>query len=193
MKNILIAITFIISVSSFAQTKIGHVNSQELLDTLESRKQAIKQLDDFKLEGMKELQRLQDEGMKELQEMEKAFQAAYVIFQQKEKDLSPVLLKMEQDKLGRKQQELESRQQELEKGMQNYNQEIENNLQKRNEELITPILAMVKKAVAIVADRNKLSYIIDESATLYSKGGIDCTAEVMVELLKLDKEAIKKK
>ena len=193
MKNILIAITFIISVSSFAQTKIGHVNSQELLDTLESRKQAIKQLDDFKLEGMKELQRLQDEGMKELQEMEKAFQAAYVIFQQKEKDLSPVLLKMEQDKLGRKQQELESRQQELEKGMQNYNQEIENNLQKYNDELITPILAMVKKAVAIVADRKKLSYIIDESSTLYFKGGIDCNPEVMVELLKLDKEAIKKK
>jgi len=74
MKNILIAITFIISVSSFAQTKIGHVNSQELLDTLESRKQAIKQLDDFKLEGMKELQ-----------EMNKAFEAAYIIFSRRKK------------------------------------------------------------------------------------------------------------
>ena len=171
MKNILIAITFIISLSSFAQTKIGHVNSQELLDTLESRKQAIKQLDDYKLEGMKELQ-----------EMNKAFEAAYIIFQQKEKDYSPVLLKMEQEKLGRKQQELESRQQELEKGLQIY-----------NEELNKPILDRITQAIEIVADRKKLSYIIDESATLYSKGGIDCTAEVMVELLKLDKEAIKKK
>ena len=82
MKNILIAISLIISASSFAQSKIGHVNSQILLDTLESRKQAIKGLDTYKLEGMKELQ-----------EMNKAFEAAYVIFQQKEKDLSPVLLK----------------------------------------------------------------------------------------------------
>ena len=171
MKNILIAITFIISVSSFAQTKIGHVNSQQLLDTLESRKQAIKQLDDFKLEGMKELQ-----------EMNKAFEAAYIIFQQKEKDYSPVLLKMEQEKLGRKQQELESRQQELEKGLQIY-----------NEELNKPILDRITKAIEIVADRKKLSYIIDESATLYSKGGIDCTAEVMIELLRLDAEAIKNK
>ena len=171
MKNILIAITFIISVSSFAQTKIGHVNSQELLDTLESRKLAIKQLDDFKLEGMKELQ-----------EMNKAFEAAYIIFQQKEKDYSPVLLKMEQEKLGRKQQELESRQQELEKGLQIY-----------NEELNKPILDRITQAIEIVADRKKLSYIIDESATLYSKGGIDCNSEVMVELLKLDTEAIKKK
>ena len=171
MKNILIAITFIISVSSFAQTKIGHVNSQILLDTLESRKQAIKELDAYKLEGMKELQ-----------EMNKAFEAAYVIFQQKEKDLSPVLLKMEQEKLGRKQQELESRQQELEKGLQIY-----------NEELNKPILDRITQAIEIVADRKKLSYIIDESATLYSKGGIDCNSEVMVELLKLDTEAIKKK
>ena len=171
MKNILIAITFIISVSSFAQTKIGHVNSQELLDTLESRKQAIKQLDDFKLEGMKELQ-----------EMNKAFEAAYIIFQQKEKDYSPVLLKMEQEKLGRKQQELESRQQELEKGLQIY-----------NEELNKPILDRITKAIEIVAERKKMSYIIDESATLYSKGGIDCTAEVMIELLRLDAEAIKNK
>ena len=171
MKNILIAITFIISVSSFAQTKIGHVNSQELLDTLESRKLAIKQLDEFKLEGMKELQ-----------EMNKAFESAYIIFQQKEKDYSPVLLKMEQEKLGRKQQELESRQQELEKGLQIY-----------NEELNKPILDRITQAIEIVADRKKLSYIIDESATLYSKGGIDCTAEVMIELVRLDTEAIKNK
>ena len=171
MKNILIAITFIISVSSFAQTKIGHVNSQKLLDTLESRKQAIKALDAFKVEGMKELQ-----------EMNKAFESAYIIFQQKEKDYSPVILKMEQEKLGRKQQELESRQQQLEKELQIY-----------NEELNKPILDRITKAIEIVADRKKLSYIIDESATLYSKGGIDCTAEVMIELVRLDAEAIKNK
>jgi outer membrane protein len=171
MKNILIAITFIISVSSFAQTKVGHVNSQKLLDTLQSRKLAVKQLDAFKLDGMKELQ-----------EMNKALEAAYVIFQQKEKDLSPVLLQMEQEKFNRKQQELESRQQELEKGLQIY-----------NEELNKPILDRITQAIEIVADRKKLSYIIDESATLYSKGGIDCTAEVMIELVRLDTEAIKKK
>ncbi|NBW72479.1 MAG: OmpH family outer membrane protein [Flavobacteriia bacterium] len=171
MKNILIAISLIISASSFAQSKIGHVNSQILLDTLESRKQAIKELDAYKLEGMKELQ-----------EMNKAFEAAYVIFQQKEKDLSPVLLKMEQEKMGRKQQELEARQQELEKGLQIY-----------NDELNKPILDRITKAIEIVADRKKINYIIDESATLYSKGGIDCTAEVMIELLRLDAEAIKNK
>ena len=171
MKYILIALTIITSVNSFTQTKMGHVNSQVLLDTLESRKQALKKLEAYK-----------SEGIKELQEMNKAFEAAYVIFQQKEKDLSPVLLKIEQEKLGRKQQELEARQQELEKGLQIY-----------NEELNKPILDRITKAIEIVADRKKINYIIDESATLYSKGGIDCTAEVMIELLRLDAEAIKNK
>ena len=171
MKKIFIILNLFISTSLFSQSKIGHVNSQVLLDTLNSRKEAIKQLEAFKAEGMKELQ-----------EMNRAFEAAYVIFQQKEKDYSPVILKMEQEKLGRKQQELEARQQELERGLQIY-----------NEELNKPILDRIQKAIEIIADRKKLNYVIDESATLYFKGGIDCTAEVMVELLRLDAEAIKNK
>lgn len=171
MKKILIILTLLVSASSFTQSKIGHVNSQVLLDTLSSRKAAIKQLEAYKAEGINELQ-----------EMNKAFEAAYVIFQQKEKDLSPVLLKMEQEKLGRKQQELEARQQELEKGLQIY-----------NEELNKPILDRIQKAIEIISDRKKLNYVIDESATLYFKGGIDCTAEVMVELLRLDAETVKNK
>lgn len=171
MKKIFIILNLFIATSLFSQSKIGHVNSQVLLDTLNSRKEAIKQLESFKAEGMKELQ-----------EMNKAFEAAYVIFQQKEKDYSPVILKMEQEKLGRKQQELEARQQELERGLQIY-----------NEELNKPILDRIQKAIEIIADRKKLNYVIDESATLYFKTGIDCTAEVMVELLRLDAEAIKNK
>ena len=58
---------------------------------------------------------------------------------------------------------------------------------------LIPSPETITKAIEIVADRKKLSYIIDESATLYSKGGIDCTAEVMIELLRLDAEAIKNK
>ena len=48
-------------------------------------------------------------------------------------------------------------------------------------------------AVIIVAERKKLNYIFDETVSLYFKGGIDCTAEVLTELLKLDAEAMKMK
>jgi outer membrane protein len=169
MKNLLLLVTIFVSLSVFGQTKIGHVDSQKLLDTMQSRKIAMKKLDDFRAEGIKELQ-----------EMQKAFETAYVKFEQTSKDMSPVLLKMEQDKLMKKQQDIEARQGELEQGLQVY-----------NEELNKPILDRIQKAIEIVADRKKLSYVIDETAALYFKGGIDCTAEAIIEVLKLDAEAIK--
>ena len=169
MKNLLLLVTIFVSLSVFGQSKIGHVNSQKLLDTMQSRKIAIKKLDDFR-----------SEGIKELQEMQKAFEVAYAKFEATSKDMSPVLLKMEQDKLMKKQQDIEARQGELEQGLQDY-----------NEELNKPILDRIQKAIEIVADRKKLSYVIDESATLYFKGGIDCTAEAAIEVLRLDAEALK--
>jgi outer membrane protein len=169
MKNLLLLVTIFVSLSVFGQSKIGHVNSQKLLDTMQSRKIAMKKLDDFRAEGIKELQ-----------EMQKAFETVYVKFEANSKDMSPVLLKMEQDKLMKKQQDIETRQGELEQGLQVY-----------NEELNKPILDRIQKAIEIVADRKKLSYVIDESAALYFKGGIDCTAEAIIEVLKLDAEAIK--
>jgi outer membrane protein len=169
MKNLLLLVTIFVSLSVFGQSKIGHVNSQKLLDTMQSRKIAMKKLDDFRAEGIKELQ-----------EMQKAFEAGYVKFESTSKDMSPVLLKMEQDKLMKKQQDIEARQGELEQGLQVY-----------NEELNKPILDRIQKAIEIVADRKKLSYVIDESAALYFKGGIDCTAEAIIEVLRLDAEALK--
>ena len=81
----------------------------------------------------------------------------------------------------KKQQALEERQQSLNAEMQAVSQELNK-----------PILERVQKAVEVVSDRKKLSYVIDESVTLYFKGGMDITSEVLVELLKMDAEATKK-
>ena len=37
-----------------------------------------------------------------------------------------------------------------------------------------------------VAEAKKISYVLDETVTLYFAGGIDLTQEVMTELLKLE-------
>jgi len=81
----------------------------------------------------------------------------------------------------KKQQNIQDRQESLNQEMQIYSQELNK-----------PILERVQKAVEIVSDRRKLNYVIDESVTLYFKGGTDITAEVVVELLRLDAEATKK-
>ena len=170
MKRIVLALVLIFSVGSVvAQQKIAHVNSQKLLDTLPSRKAAIVQLKAF-----------EESGVKELQEMEADFNKQIAIYEKNRPTMSPVIIKIEEEKLMKKQQALQEREQSLNSEMQAVSQELNK-----------PILERVQKAVEIVSDRKKLSYVINESTTLYFKGGMDITNEVITELLRLDADATK--
>ena len=94
--------------------------------------------------------------------------------------MTPVEIKITEDKLMKKQTNIQEREQSLQQEMQLYSQELNK-----------PILDRVQKSVEIVSDRKKLNYVIDESTTLYYKGGMDITNEVIIELLRLDAEATK--
>jgi len=161
---------FVVLISIFvfgaveAQSKIAYVNSQEVLDTLPSRKAAIKELQDLSTASQKELQDLNDD-----------LQKAYTKYQNEAETLSTVLRQYEEDRIQKMQQNLQSRQDEL-----------QNRLRDRGDELNAPILKRLQKAVATVADRKKLEYVLDESQLLYTKGGTDITNEVIAEALKLD-------
>jgi|TARA_R110000737_G_scaffold80019_1_gene112086 outer membrane protein len=170
MKKLLVALLVVLSSSVMAQQKFGHVNSQKLLDTMPSRKVAIETLRQFEINGSKELQ-----------EMEANLEKVYNEFQAKQPTMSPVIQKIEEEKIMRKQQALQDREQSLNREMQAVSQDLN-----------TPILDRIQRSVKIVAERKKLSYVIDETTTLYFAGGTDITAEVMVELLRLDKEEMKK-
>ncbi len=171
MKKIFIILNLFIASSLFSQSRIGHVNSQQLLDTMPSR-----------LDALEKLKKFEQDGYQELGEIQKDLEAAYKKYEQNKSTWSPVILKIEEEKIIKKQQGLEDRQTTLQQEMQIYTQELNK-----------PILDRIKKATEIIADRKKLNYVIEESSALYFKGGIDCTAEVMVELLRLDAEAIKNK
>ena len=170
MKNVILGLFVVIGFSTFAQTKIGHVDSQKLLDTLPSRDIAIKKLDSMKTAGMQELQL-----------MDADFQKAYQDYTVNQATKSPAERHIIEGRLMQKQQMLEATQASLEEG-----------LQIMSEELNKPILDRVQKSIDIVAERKKLNYVLDVSATMYSKGGIDITSEVIVELLLLDAAATKK-
>ena len=169
MKNVLLGLFVVIGFSSFAQTKIGHVDSQKLLDTLPSRKDAIRKIDSMKTTGMDEL-RIMDAD----------FQKAYQDYMTNQASKSPAERQIIEGRLMQKQQMLEATQASLEEGLQIV-----------SEELNKPILERVQKSIDIVAERKKLNYVLDVSATMYSKGGIDITSEVIVELLLLDAAAKK--
>lgn len=170
MRKLLVTLLVVLSAgAAVAQQKIGHVNSQKLLDTLPSRKVAIKKLKDF-----------ETAGQNELQEMQMDLEKAYAKYQKDQPTMTPVIAQIEEEKLVRKQQSMQEREQSLSREMQVVSQELN-----------TPILERVQRAVKLVADRKKLSYVIDETVTLYFEGGIDITTEVMTELLRMDKEEVK--
>lgn len=171
MKNLLLGLVLFIGFGAAAQSKVAHVNSQKLLDTLPSRKAAISQLD-----------QIQKSGVSELEEMQKAFESAYRIWIDGQANMPPMIKENEQNKLMRMQQNLETRQAELEQELKVY-----------SEQLNQPILDRVQKAIEIVAERKKLNYVLDQSSmTMYYKGGMDITNEVIVELLILDAADTKK-
>ncbi len=82
-RGLLILVLAVVALNVNAQTKIAHINSQVLLDTLQSRKDA-----------MEKLKKFEEEGVLELQEMNKSFEAAVMRYQQNEKDWSPVIKQM---------------------------------------------------------------------------------------------------
>jgi outer membrane protein len=169
MKKIVTGLVLFLSFGTMAQTKIGFVDSQRLLDTMPSRKVAIEKI----VAHEKEL-------MDEIRKMDADLQKLATDYQAKAGDMTPVIRQSTEKKLAEKQQQLETRYQSVQDELQDY-----------GEELNTPILNRVKQAVTIVAERQKLGMVVDKTNTLYSAADMDITNLVIVEILKLEKEATK--
>ena len=160
---LLVAVTTMVS-TAYGQTPVAHVNTQKVLDTMPSRASAMQELENF-----------ERRAVKELQETQQKLQADYAKLQQEQKTMSPTAFKFEEERLMKKSQEFQTRQQELDQQIQILSQELN-----------APILEMVQTAVAKVCKQEKISYVIDESALLYS-GGRDITDLVVKEVIALEK------
>lgn len=165
MKKFLVGLMVLMSLGTMAQVKVGFVDSQRLLDTMPSRKAAAEKYLAYEKDSYQELQTMQAD-----------LEKAYADYQVKEKDMSPVLKESAQRKLMEKERLFNERQ-----------QTVTGELQAYSNELNAPILQKVQDAVKIVSERKKVSYVLDQSSTLYFDPTLDITNEVAVELLKLDK------
>jgi outer membrane protein len=165
MKKLLLVLVSIFIVGAInAQVKIAYVNSNKVLDTLPSRKAAVKELQEFSAAADKELTDLDTE-----------LQKAYEKYVKERESLSAVLRQYEEERIQKMQTNIQTREQELQQ-----------RLQQRNNDLNAPVLKILQTAVENVSERKKLNYVMDETQLLYSKGGTDITAEVIDEALKLD-------
>jgi outer membrane protein len=170
MKKIVLILSVVCSFSLNAQSKMAHVDSQRLLDSLPSYNKAEQ-----------ELQKFQEDGLNDLAALEKQLSEAYQKLDAMKDKLTPTMMKIEQEKV-----------MALDQRYQQTQNMLKQQLQALQGDYMQPILNRLQTAIETVAVRKKIDYVLDVTNLLYSKTGVDITAEVKVELSKLDAEAMKK-
>lgn len=150
--------------TAFAQPKIGHLNSVDLLNSLNEWKTAQVELETF-------ANKIQEQ----LKAKQKTVVDEYNVFVQKVQngELTPKQQDEQQQYFQRKQSELDQDQ-----------TKAQQDLMKREDELTTPIRDKVMNAIKAVAQEKGYNYIIDTSvgATLFAAPDDDVTAFVKAKL-----------
>lgn len=167
LRKVILTLVVTLGVGTFAanaQTKVAHINSQAVRDTMPEYKSAVA-----------ELEELNETAYTELGEMEAEIKAAYerYIIKKQAGQTKPAILTMEENRISKNQQDLQLR-----------SQEWEQIIQKRTQELNGPILDKMQKAVKAVCEAKKIAYVLDESVTLFA-GGDDITNDVIAQLQKM--------
>jgi outer membrane protein len=175
-KTLSLVALFFVTNFAISQTKIAHVDSQKLLDTLSILKDIDKQLVDY--QRLKQFEK--DSLIKDFQTSQEKFEANSA-------NLSPTMKKAKQSELQLKYENL-----------QIIFQEMELEMQQEALKMQEPIFNLVKSAVKKVADQKKVDLVLNSnqqsnSGVLFASEAINITNEVAVELLKLEKEYINKK
>jgi len=136
---ILLITGFVATGYSQQKIKLGHLNSNDLLEAMPEKSQAQKTLQDYSKQLEDQLVTMQDELEKKYNEyLEK-------------KDTYTDLIKKN------KEEELTSLQQRIQTFQTNAQQDI----QKKEQELLKPIIDKAKKAIEDVAKENGYTYIFD--------------------------------
>ena len=153
------------TVGAQAQTKVAHINSSMLIESMPEADSIQKKL----LQEQEQWQRL-------LTDKENDAKTKYAALMQIVEDPS-VSNSVKEIKT----QEVEN----LQKQYQELNQRAQEELQKKQEELLSPLLAKVKKTISVVAKANGYAYVMDTtegSGIIYSDAKYDLMPLVKAKL-----------
>jgi len=153
------------TLTGYSQTKIAHLDIQKVIDTLPSYKSA-----------KAEIQSMMGDAEKDLKELEGAYQK---IMGELEEAIAAGASQLTQDRIKKRMQTAQERYYQAEQMWQN-------DMQILNTRLNDPILKLIQQAIDNVAERMKITYVLDLAATHYAKGE-DITNAVIIEALALDK------
>lgn len=166
MKKVLVILTLVCSTfAAQAQTKVGHINSSNLLEMLPEADSIQKQL----AEVQEMWQRILAE--KETEAKTKYNALMIIIDKPSVSDSEKEIKTQEVENLQKQYQELQKR--------------ANDDLQIKQEELLSPLLEKVKKTISEVAKANGYAYVMDTtegSGIIYSDSSFDLMPLVKAKL-----------
>ncbi len=162
MKILIVFLMMVLPLGAFAQdVKIAFVNTQEVITAMPELAAMEKQMTEINENYKKELKQMQDE-----------YQKKYSDYIAQQDSLT------ENIKL-RRMQEI----QDIQERINNFLQVAEQDVQKKQQELFTPIQQKVQTTIKAVGDEKGYMYIIDPSVLLYKgTSAVDATPFVKSKL-----------
>jgi outer membrane protein len=164
IKLTLVVLVVAMSTSTFAQkaTKIGHINSNELLSAMPERTKIQKDLETYA-----------NDLRTTLETMRKEYETKIKDFQGKQDVMTEVIKNSKIKEIT-----------DLEKRITEFQQTAEADLQKKEEELLQPVIDKAKEAINAVAKEGSYTLVLDSSVgvVLYSVEGDDILPAVKKKL-----------
>ena len=127
---------------AMAQDKFGHVNSQEILMAMPEFKTIQLTLDTLQTQWENEMVKMREEYLTKIQE-----------FQDKQATMPESIKQARQSEIA-----------DLEQRIATFQQTASADLQQRHQELLTPVIEKIRKAIEEVGNENAFTYIFDLSA-----------------------------
>ena len=160
MKKIIIAMLLIAPMALSAQ-KFGHINTQELFTQMPEVAQIKLKMDTIQGQYESQLASMQEEIQKKMQD-----------YQAQEATMADAVKQIRQQEL-----------QEMNQRIQLFYQTAEQDIQKKQQELLTPVHEKMSKAIKAVGERENYTYIFDSQAMVHiGADAIDVTPAVKKEL-----------
>lgn len=163
LKKIVLAVMLALPLGAMAQTKFGHMNSQEIITVMPEFTKAQADLDAMSKQYQTEMQRTQEEFTKKYQEfLAQADSLPKNIAERRQKELQDMFQRQEQ-----------------------FQQEAYQSMQKAQQDAMTPIYQKLETAVQAVGKAEGVIYIFDMARTPLAYIGaesIDLTAKIKAQL-----------
>lgn len=166
MRKVIVILTMVMAaVAVQAQTKVGHINSSELIESMPEADSI-----------QKKLAKEQEQWKSIVDDKDREMRTKYAAFMEISEDpnVSNTVKEI-------KMQEVENLQKQYQELQQRANQE----LQRKQEELLEPLLTKVKAAIADVAKANGYAYVMETSegsGVIYSDPKYDMLPLVKAKL-----------